>query len=310
MTNVTPTKSCPVKYDQQKAEYLEEILIHDDLIDYLKGRHDSAVKDALYKGRTRAAAKLLGIRGRAARKLWKFAELRAALDKRIEADANLKKAYDHYAKLLTNPRNNTDIVVTLRRLNDDNPVDSLGKSLIRERLIFEDFEQYAKTQTPGAEKRIDTLQRTRRKLYNKMKRAYRSDYKQLRNDGLNVTTGYEDLQSILCDINPCRSFCPAIKSVSPSKVRQGQETTLVINGKNLPNNPKVAISPNQGIKILGVKRTAPEKVEIKIKVDPKAPKGKRGIRISDKDNWFLVNSTFEVLEFKVDLKLGNSGSQL
>lgn len=315
MADVTSTTSCATKkYPQIVADHLGELLIHDDLIDYLKGTPSGAVRDALLRGRTSSAGKLLGIRRyRDRRKLAKFAGLKDALDKAIEGNKSLSKAYEYYAKLLTNPRNNTDLFVALKSLDDANPADSPAKRIIRERLIFEDFEQYAKTQTPGAEKRIDTLQRKRRLMFRQMYRrpfrAYRGEYKKL-TDSLILKHSYLDLQATLCQLDPCRSICPAISSITPSKVNQGQETTLVIKGKNLPNHPEVAINPSKGIKILEATRTSPEKVEIKIKVDSKAPKGERKIGLSSWGKLFKTVSTFTVLEVKAEeLKL-ESGSEL
>jgi hypothetical protein len=307
MVEVTQTaKSCPTA-----PSIIGERLILDDIAQYLAQAPSGAVRDALVRRRTSTAARLLRVRGyRVRRKLLTLSGLKKALDAKINAFTDkLKEVYNKPAKLLSNPRNNTDLFAALNSLDKTNPAGGRNIRIIRERLILKDIEEYLKAQTPGAEKRLDNWRRPlrtqrralRRKMYRMFRkrslRPHRSHYSKLAKN-LIVKNSSIDLQSTLCQLDPCRSICPAISSVTPSKVKQGQETTLVIKGGNLPNHPKVSIYPSQGIQVLEVKRTNPEKIELKIKVDPKAAKGRRIIKLSSWGNLFSTMSTFTVLEFK------------
>lgn len=307
------TPTCATLTNDQQV--VRERLILEDFFQYLRTSFigdgstsqiaNGAVRDALLGTNVDPIADLLHVHGTANRnKLKTMSGLRQALDAKITADSAMQAAYTDLASKLTVAQNNSDLLTVIASLSSLS-LDDTQKSIVRERLILEDFFQYlriafignapiASSAVKNALLGLDTgpiatlLGVTGAANINKLKtmsglrqaldaRINASDpmktsYSTLAT-GLNYPQGNLDLISLLSSMNPCEAFSPVISGGNPMSVTQGdQQIAVTLTGNNLPDDPAVEVllngnaDPSVTIVAGSVARQSDGSVQFKINV--------------------------------------------
>jgi|GEM_PF-4121555 len=112
----------------------------------------------------------------------------------------------------------------------------------------------------------------------------------LENAYLKLPSSNYDLKMALCRIDSSKSYCPAIASITPTKINRGGTIPVpfTITGKNLPKNAKIEFlkdgKPDPKIQVDGniVRSQDGKTLKFKVKVAKDAALGDRQVRISDK----------------------------